>query len=276
VTPLASAPRLSADARKIRWAPRVSRAKIFRLYGQVAQGILDNTLIDDVAYAFYARCDDMRRISERRIICPACNHALPHPHPPHKPVHCARCGWAVSWREYFASYQGKQVMAPTSVVNDYLRDLPRCKTHREKMLLIDRLLHACHKGVKRGEEQLYTRPVAVNLIEGRLGEVIAFLENLPYGPGSGPDLQARLITWRQRCLSEFHARDAEYAQVQAQVDAMPADLRAEIETMIVANHQQQATARLAEIEAYRGELLVLSGDLPREMVKQIKREIKGR
>jgi hypothetical protein len=56
---------------------------------------------------------------------------------------------------------------------------------------------------------------------------------------------------------------------------MPADMRAEIETLIASNRQQQANARLAEVEAYRGELLVLSGDLPREMVKQIKREMKA-
>jgi hypothetical protein len=47
-----------------------------------------------------------------------------------------------------------------------------------------------------------------------------------------------------------------------------------IEALIAANRQQQATARLAEIAAYQGELLVLPGDLPREMVKSIKREMK--
>jgi hypothetical protein len=89
-------------------------------------------------------------------------------------------------------------------------------------------------------------------------------------------MSARLATWRQRCLSEFRARDAEYAQVQARVDALPGALRSEIEALIAANRQQQAVARLAQLPAYQGELQVLPGDLPREMVKAIKRETKSR
>ena len=59
---------LGANARLLRWSPRVPRSKILRLYECVASGILDDTLIDEVAYAFYARCQDMTRIAERRVV----------------------------------------------------------------------------------------------------------------------------------------------------------------------------------------------------------------
>jgi hypothetical protein len=124
--------------------------------------------------------------------------------------------------------------------------------------------------------RLYEQVALGILDEAQIDEVIAFLENLPYGPSSGPEMSAQLATWRRRCLSEFRARDAEYARVQAQVEGVPPALRAEIEALIAANRQQQAVARLAQIPAYRGELQVLSGDMPREMVKLIKREMKQR
>lgn len=38
---------------QITWAPRVSREKVLRLYQEVADGINNQELIDDVAYAFY-------------------------------------------------------------------------------------------------------------------------------------------------------------------------------------------------------------------------------
>ena len=39
-----------------RWAPRVRRSKIRRLYETDALGIYDDELIDDVGYALLARC----------------------------------------------------------------------------------------------------------------------------------------------------------------------------------------------------------------------------
>jgi hypothetical protein len=254
----------------------VRRETIFRLYERVAQGILDKELIDDVAYAFYARCQDMKRIAERRIICPACGYEFPHPHRTGKPVQCAQCEWQVAWRDYFNTYQGKQFMAPTSAVEAFLAGLPRCQTPRDKLLLIDALIHECHKGLTKGDQQLYTRPVAVNLIEGNMNQVIAFLENLPYGPGSGPEMQGHLALWRQRCLNQMPEMEQEWRCVQELVDVMPAELRREVEALVAANQHQRAAARLAEIEAYRGELDLLPGDVPREMVKVLAREMSKR
>jgi hypothetical protein len=55
-------------------------------------------------------------------------------------------------------------------------------TPRQKMLLIDQLIHDWHWQT-RAEHQL-GRPVGVNLIEGSRKQVLALLEDLSDGPGS--------------------------------------------------------------------------------------------
>jgi hypothetical protein len=48
----------------LQWAQRVSPAKIRQVYNLDAQGIMDEELIDDVAYAFYARCESILTVTE--------------------------------------------------------------------------------------------------------------------------------------------------------------------------------------------------------------------
>ena len=58
--------------------------------------------------------------------------------------------------------------------------------------MIDRLLHSFHWYYKTNEP---TRPVAVNLIEGRLRQVIGFLDNLSYGEKSTPGTKDNKASW---------------------------------------------------------------------------------
>jgi len=62
------------------------------------------------------------------------------------------------------------------------------------MFCIDRLLHGFNWSVKYGS----TRPVAVNLIEGRLQDVILFLDELSYGPCSMPGTVEQKTEWYQK------------------------------------------------------------------------------
>jgi hypothetical protein len=78
---------------------------------------------------------------------------------------------------------------------EYVAAYPVAHTSRERMLLIDRLLHGFHWYYKDGTP---TRPVAINLIEGRLGDVIAFLEALTYSANSTPGMQKTYATWDKR------------------------------------------------------------------------------
>ena len=54
------------------------------------------------------------------------------------------------------------------------------------MLEIDKLIHGFHWYLKHPDQP--TRPVAVNLLAGRLTEVINCLNELTYSSSSGPDL----------------------------------------------------------------------------------------
>ncbi len=59
------------------------------------------------------------------------------------------------------------------------------------MLAIDRLIHGFHWSQKYGS----TRPVAVNLIEGKLADVITFLDDLTYGAQSTPGIESTRAAW---------------------------------------------------------------------------------
>lgn len=260
----------------ISWAPRVSREKILQLYIKVASGINDEELIDDVAYSFYNRCSDIVRIWERRFACPLCCEELPHPHPPGNDLYCSNCEWRMPWREFFHTYRGKQLSVNTDVTDvprRFLNELPGCKSPQEKVILIDSLIHACHESVIKGTIY-YGRPLVVNLIKGTMDQVIAFLENLPYGPDSLPEMSEQLVEWRKRCLSLWSDVQFDMDQVTHIVDSMPGDLKTEIEAMIRQNHRQKATARLMGIEDYARELKFLRGTLARQMVRTIERRMK--
>ena len=63
------------------------------------------------------------------------------------------------------------------------------------MLLIDQLIHAFHVGL-----QDIGRPVAANLIEGSLTEVIRFLDTLTNG-SSTTELDDSRETWRRTLVA---------------------------------------------------------------------------
>ena len=113
--------------------------------------------------------------------------------------------------------------------------------------------HEAHEGIKGlGDNRVYERPVAMDLIEGKLDEVVRFLENLPYGPGAGPKRAAQLAEWRRRCFACGDAREQAIAQVRQSVEGMPKALRHEIEALVGNNKVQRARSKLAEIANYRG------------------------
>jgi hypothetical protein len=63
------------------------------------------------------------------------------------------------------------------VFGGFVRRWPETKTRTDKVLLIDELIHQCHYDARLGP----TRPVAVNLIEGKLSQLQAFLDELAEG-----------------------------------------------------------------------------------------------
>ena len=186
---------------QIRWARRVSRNKIRRLYETDAQGILDEELIDDVACAIYARCESILTVTEAskgRVKCPCCgNVILRRSGSKEEVLKCNECSWEITWGAYFQSYHRKQLHGggAVDVLRDFIRQFPTLRSPQEKMILIDRLIHECHKSLQEG---VYTRPVAVNLIAGKMTQIIILLDDLAYGAGSTPGAKEVYTVWRKR------------------------------------------------------------------------------
>lgn len=189
--------RVAPEQKLPEWAPRVPQALIRRLYETDARGIYDDDLIDEVAWAFYMRCDSFIRAVEAtqgRVRCPACGETVYHHSNPDEVLTCA-CGWELLWRDYFRTIQHKQLSGAEPVLalfREYMRRLPDADGPRQKMLLIDRLIHEFHRDLKDDP----TRTTGINLIEGRYHEVVDFLDNLTYGEGSTPGTLDTHARWR--------------------------------------------------------------------------------
>ena len=188
------------DEQDIRWAPRVSQRKVRRLYETDARGIYDEDLLDDVGWTLYLLCDSFLAAEAARagrVCCHGCGETIlcEGERTADALLHCSACGWQVTWGVYFRSIQHKQLSGPDLIplFQDYLARFPAARTPQDKMLLIDRLLHGFHWSVKSGPR----RPSGINLIEGRLYEVVEFLDALTYGPASTPGTQDTLRSWRK-------------------------------------------------------------------------------
>jgi ribosomal protein S27AE len=184
------------DCRKdVRWSPRVSRSKLRRLYERACQGIWDEELINDVGMTLYLRCRDILRIhraqAEKKVTCPRCARAgtttLIDRHGDRwTPMTCPACGWTMTWVEYHATFQRRQLNPGGAVTyfGDFIAAFERSPDPRERMLAIDRVIHEFHYSLRELPDQP-TRAAGVNLIDGKLGEVVAFLNELGGMPLAG-------------------------------------------------------------------------------------------
>ena len=70
------------------------------------------------------------------------------------------------------------------------------------------MIHQCHisRASKDSDDRSWTRPVAVNLIEGSMGVVMDFLDYLAETPGTRDNLPPRYAEWRERVLSTIGGR----------------------------------------------------------------------
>jgi DNA-directed RNA polymerase subunit RPC12/RpoP len=193
---------MTNDRAEIRWEPRVSQQKIRLLYETDARGIYDEELIDDVGFGLLARCQSFLEAEAARrgeAKCHGCGAIIPHDadlssEGKQRLLTCGECGWRVTWGAYFKTIQKKQLSGPDleSLFRDYVARFTGARGAREKMLLIDRLIHGFHYSIETGPR----RPSAVNLIEGRLWEVIEFLNELTYGDEGTPGIKDRAASWR--------------------------------------------------------------------------------
>jgi hypothetical protein len=186
---------------KIKWAPRVERRKIARLYEKLALGIFDDELIDDVGCSFYARCQSIIDVTEAqnygRVRCQNCGEIIQAcTHEDTEQLTCKNCEWTVTWGEFFKSYHRKQLTGGQGYrfFTEFVEQYPRRTSSRDKVLLIDKIIHECHSEIGN----VGGRPIACNLIEGKMSYLIRFLNNLPLAPD--PKMRDSFIRWRKAML----------------------------------------------------------------------------
>jgi hypothetical protein len=187
-----------ADSRVLpTWAPRVTQREIRQLYETDARGIYDEDLINEVGYGLLARCESFITAVEAfwgRVRCPRCGAVVIHHQDKTELLHCD-CGWELTWGEYFVTIQHKQLSGAEPVLEQFrafVEGFPKARTPQARMILIDQLIHGFHFYL---EHNTVTRPVAVNLIEGRLSEVVAFLDSLSRGESSTPGVAEHYAEW---------------------------------------------------------------------------------
>ena len=197
---------MSDNREDVVWSPRVSKWKLRRLYQRVAEGIWDDELIDDVGMTLFMRCRDILRIhrakSERVVTCPQCDRSgtlslVPRPRDRESPICCPICGWSMTWLAYQRTFKRRQLNPGGAVVyfQTFVDGYPKARTPRGKLLAIDRVIHAFHYSLK-DQPDLATRPAGVNLVEGKLTDVAALLDELS-GLDLPPRMQEESRTWRK-------------------------------------------------------------------------------
>lgn len=192
---------MTAESKRIlpSWAPRLSQGQIRRLYQTDALGIYDEDLINDVGYGLLARCQSVANAADAlggKARCPSCSAVVTHDGDKGALLRCG-CGWTLTWGEYLKAIQHDQLGGAEPVLEQFrafLGAFPAARAPKAKMILIDSLLHGFHQCHKTNRP---TRPVAVNLIEGRLSAVVAFLDDLSRGNGSTPGVTTNYTRWNE-------------------------------------------------------------------------------
>ena len=201
---------------KIKWAPRLKKEKLARLYKTNAMQITDRDLLQDVAITLYLRCKAIIAVYDahfnHRVRCPSCcengilDNYLDFPRGlkthvrEHYVFGCPKCGCSFTWREFKKSHSRMQlhIGGAGDAFRRYIRQFERNLGDNELMLEVDRLIHEFHSKLKAdGVTRDPYRIAGANLIESRTTqETIDFLDDLTYNVGGDDRLKESAQQWR--------------------------------------------------------------------------------
>ena len=133
----------------------------------------------------YCRCESILDASDAavgKVHCPSCASIIMRASTyKHEQILCKNCGWTIRWIIYQKTFQHKDLWGGGfgDAMREFVARWEARPTAREKMLLIDRLIHVWHWqfSIERGA----SRPAAPTFIEGSRKEVIKFLDELSLG-----------------------------------------------------------------------------------------------
>jgi ribosomal protein L37AE/L43A len=195
----------SKEHKQPQWAPQVPLEQVRKLYENSAKGIIDEELIDEIGYGLYVRCESIVTVTDAvhgRVQCPSCAEGIPFKtHHKEKLIECSKCDWQLLWGTYLKTYQKKQLHggAVGEFFAEFIRKWPGAVKTGEKIVLIDTLLHYYHVGLMQEK----TRPVAQNLIQGKMVDVIKLLEELSYGADATEEMKQRHEEWKKTADSNL-------------------------------------------------------------------------
>lgn len=194
----------------VRWPPRVSKDRIRRLYASIAVDRLDEQLVDDVGISLYLRCRAILTVSRARkgeVLCPVCDRAgREHyinrltKYDALQVIRCPICGWEITWLDYQRTFKRRQFNegGAGDGFRRYVEQYPKCTTPWQKMLAIDLVIHEFHFSL-RDQPDVPTRAACVNLIEGKLADVVACLNEISGVASSKPELAGTHDAWKSNC-----------------------------------------------------------------------------
>jgi len=181
------------------WSPRVRKTKIARLYASIGKGIMDEELIDEVGFSLLARCESVLTATDtsqgRGARCPSCDSLVEFTTWQDENLECESCGWRCPKQAYKKTIKYKHLHAGgmKPFLAEYVREFPRARTPSDRFILIDTLIHRYHWEFV-GKP---SRPGACCLIEGKLKDIMPFLDALSYGESVPEDVQATREEWRK-------------------------------------------------------------------------------
>jgi len=160
-----------------RFAPKVPLGWIVQLYRRDALGIQDWELLDKLGARLYAPCLDVLAVSDSLVRCPLCDTEFSVPligQAADRVAHCPGCNWTISAAAYHACFEHQDLLGRNArgEFTRFVEEYPPARSYAERMLILDRLVHAVHVSGNR---------VVRNLIEGRPRQVLTTLDQLVAG-----------------------------------------------------------------------------------------------
>jgi aminoglycoside phosphotransferase (APT) family kinase protein len=184
---------------KIRWAPRLPPALLQRLYDSDAGGFRDDALCEDVGVRLYERCRTFVLVSKGEVECPVCRAVFGVAPEGRSGCPSPGCGWSTTPAAYRDSIRNHYAHTGRAIeaFADFHRRYPAARSYRDRILLIDALIHAFHLDETT---RAPVKSVASKLFEGSKDEVVRFLDRLSSADREGKE------RWRRVAAQTLHAR----------------------------------------------------------------------
>ncbi len=174
---------------RYRWSPKISRRDLAKLYESDANRIEDEELADEIGYTLYARCvqgkEERALMLTGKLKCHNCGNILPC----EADILTCACGRRYQFRSYMRSFRENNMPAnaASAIFNEFIEKWPIMRTYRDKMRLIDWLIHEFHLNLSSGVKGRF---VAINLIEGTKTQIKDLILSLASAEGGSASKDA--------------------------------------------------------------------------------------